>query len=65
MGGGVELLSGMERDMIRVAWEEGSCSNRPAPGSPCCRNLTIRMKLPEQSKGLGTAPHSTWITRAS
>lgn len=55
MGGGVEPLSGMERDMIRVAWEEGSCGNRPAPERPYCSNLSIRMKLPEQSKGPGTA----------
>lgn len=50
MGGGAELLSGMERDMIRLAWEEGSCNNRPTSGRPCCSNPAIRMKLPEQSK---------------
>lgn len=56
MGGGAELLSGMERDMIRVAWEEGSCSQQASTREAllwqsCYKNEASRA----EQKGLGTA----------
>lgn len=49
-GGGVKLLVGMERAVIRTSGRK-----RPAPRRPCLSNLSVGGKLLEQRKEPGTA----------
>lgn len=65
MGGRVDL-PGTERDVIRirVAWEEESCSRRPAAGRSYHNSLP-KSEASRTEQRTWDCPHSTWITRAS